>query len=202
MIQDVSPHGDYTFTDESFLSATEKWQILHDWQGFLLSGFKKLFFTRALYQFITQQCGLRTGQANQELYWTYHFDSEVIRLRVFLLHFVSPGNDQTWLTGSATDLKGALCEEVQRLYTPLDQVLQDLETKHEEMVQVWHDFALNCGFQNTGLPPQYQVSENTRNLLAYAAMIATGQQRPLTGLQAMFPFHRETLLQSVPIEIQ
>lgn len=195
---------EYAFTDEEYLSATEKWQLLHDWQHFMVSGFKKLFLTRTLYRFLTHQCGL-SAYYNQDRFWQYYFSAEIAHLKSLLSQFggdkvsVELGH-QLWLGDPAADLKAAMCREAERLYAPLSQVLQDLEHRYEEMVAVWHEFAVNSGIQEASLPPNYIVSENTRNLLAYAAYIALKQQRPLTGLQLMFPFHHQSLLQPIPVE--
>ena len=55
------------------------------------------------------------------------------------------------------------------------------------MVQVWEEFALtNAGLTNLTLPPAYQISENTRNLLAFAIQIAL-KHPPLRALQLQFP---------------
>jgi hypothetical protein len=187
----------YTFSDEAYLSATEKWQLLYDWQQFMLSGFKKLFFTRALYRFLSRW--KFTAHYNQERFWHYYFNAEATHLKEFLAELLN-AHPQLSPPGSAADLKAAIRQETGRLYAPLSQVLQDLEYKHEEMMAAWHEFALNAGIQDAALPPSYIVSENTRNLLAYAAYIALKQQRPLTGLQLMFPFHHQSLLQPVLVE--
>ena len=85
------------------------------------------------------------------------------------------------------------------LYTPIIQVLEDLEIKHQEMITAWHDFAQSANITDAALPPHYQISENTRNLLAYATQIALKHQRPLTGLQLMFPLEYQPLLKPVPV---
>lgn len=182
---------EYTFTDEEFITAAEKWQILHDWQRFLGSGFKKLFFSRALYHFLTQLCGL-SSHTNPDRFWHFFCNAEPHNLAALLNQF---GGDQrhaelgnrVWLATPAADLKAAMCREAERLYVPLNQVLQDLAYKHEELVAAWHHFAQAAQLQEVPLPPHYRVSENTRNLLAYAAQIALTQPRPLAGLQLRFP---------------
>lgn len=69
---------------------------------------------------------------------------------------------------------------------PLSQILQDLEIKHTELIAAWQQFALAANITGATLPPAYQVSENIRNLLAYAANIALKHQHALIGLQLRF----------------
>ena len=182
----------YTFIDEGErLSTAYKWQVLSDWQRFIYNGFKKLFFTGDLYRFLTAECGF-IARYNLEYFWVYYFNSEVIHLRAFLNQFggtrVSVDfNTPAWSGGPATDLKQAMCQETVTLYTPLTQVLDDLEFKHAEIGRVWREFALASGIPDPGFPPHYRISENSRNLLAYAASIAISQARPLQALQFRFP---------------
>ncbi len=198
---------EYDFNDEAHLdlAASQKRQILRDWQRFMQSGFKKLFFTRSLYRFLIHRCGF-SAHYNQERFWSYHFDAEISRLKALLAQFGGDNfslefGNQMWLADPAADLKAAMCWEASRLYDPFDQVLLDLEHKHEEMIIAWREFALNSGIREVNLPPAYTVSENTRNLLAYAAQIALREQGyPLVGLQLIFPtHHHQTLLQPVPV---
>jgi hypothetical protein len=188
------------FTDEPYLSATQKWQILYDWHRFMLSGFKQPFFTPGLYRFLVGWNLL--AHHNRERCWQTYFNADVTQLRQLLADLAS--SQPTALTAPAADLKGAMCRATELLYAPLSQVLQDLEYKHQEMITAWHQFALNSGIQDVTVPPTYTVSENTRNLLAYAAQIALtlGSQRPLSGLQLMFPLQQPALLSSVPVEIE
>ena len=119
---------------------------------------------------------------------------------------LSHKGNHLWLDDPAADLKEAMCREAWRLYAPLNQVLQDLEIKYEEMIAAWHDFAVAGNITDATLPPAYQISENTRHLLAYAAYIALRHQRPLTGLQLRLPLQPllppQQWLQSSPIEGQ
>jgi hypothetical protein len=206
----------YTFTAEKsvtvtgeetlLLSADEKEQLLLAWQRLLLSGFKNLFFTGPLYRFLVHHCHF-SAHRNREQFWNFYLNGSISRFRSFLAQFggdrvsAEQGN-HLWLNGPATDLKEAMCCEASRLYAPLSQVLQDLEIKHEEMIAAWHDFAVAANITAATLPPAYQVSENTRHLLAYAATIALRRQRPLTGLQLMFPPQPQPLLLPLPVEGQ
>lgn len=209
----------YVFVDEEYLSAGGKQQILTDWQRFMSSGFKKLFFTRDLYRFLHYECAF-VAHTNQETFWATYFNSDVKRLRLFLNQFGGNGHaaetgSRAWLDGPAIDLKRALCQETARLYQPMLQVLEDLELKHTELGRIWREFALRQVQDATqaaplqqsprptedatpnasqpdkgvdpGYPPHYLVSENARNLLAYAAYIALHSPPPLPGLQRQFP---------------
>jgi len=181
----------YPFVDEEYLSAAGKRQILADWQRFSASGFKKLFFTRELYRFLHHNCGF-TAHASQDGYWAYYFNAELIRLQAWLNQFGGSRrsvefNTHAWLGGPAADLKLAMCQELTRLYAPLSQVLEDLAVKHAELGRAWREFALSSGLPDPGYPPHYLVSENARNLLAYAATIARRKPQPLAGLQRQFP---------------
>lgn len=196
----ISNETEYTFRDEEFISATEKWHILADWQRFLLSGFKQLFFTRALYAHLTQHGGY-IAHYGQEQFWNIYFNSDLSRLRACLNQFggerqAAEGGGHHWLDGKAADLNTAMCIEAERIVVPLNQVLHDLEIKQVELVEAWRAFSVAAGISDVPLPTPYQVSENTRNLLAYAAQIALRQQRPLAGLQLRFPLE-ESLLQEV-----
>jgi hypothetical protein len=205
---------EYTFTAEKsvtvtgeetlLLSADEKEQLLLAWQRLLWSGFRNLFFTRPLYRFLIHHCHFSAHQ-NQEQFWNFYMNSSPARFRGFLAQF---GGDrrsaeqghQLWLAGPAADLKEAMCREAARLVTPLNQVLQDLEIKHEEMIDAWRHFAVAANITDAALPPAYQLSDNTRHLLAYAAEIALRRQRPLTGLQLRFPLQPPLWLSSLPVE--
>jgi hypothetical protein len=197
----------YAFVDEDYLAAAGKQQILADWQRFITSGFKKLFFTRDLYRFLHHGCDF-IAHTNQETFWAYYFNSDANRLRAFLNQFGGNGysaeyGSHAWLDNPAADLKGAMCQAMARLYAPLLQVLEDLELKHAELGRVWREFALRQALHQAqdatqdaalsgpvpdpGYPPHYLVSENARNLLAYAAAIALHRPQPLPGLQRRFP---------------
>jgi hypothetical protein len=207
---------EYTFTAEKsvtvtgeeslLLSADDKEQLLLAWQRLLLSGFKNLFFTGPLYRFLIHHCHF-SAHHHREQFWNFYMNSSISRFRDFLAQFgadrrsAEQGN-QLWLDGPAADLKEAMCREASRLYAPMSQVVQDLEIKHEEMVAVWHDFAVAANITAAILPPAYQVSENTRHLLAYAANIALRHQRPLAGLQLKFPLQPQLLLSPLPVEGQ
>ncbi len=190
------------FSDEGdYLTEAYKQRILEDWRRFLYGGFKKLFFTGDLFRCLINECRF-THRFNQEYFWVYHFSSEVQRMKGVLNQFGGNGRSADhgtldWLNGPAADLKHAMCAEASRLYTPLTQILTDLEHKHAELGQVWRDFALTSGLPDPGFPQHYLVSENSRNLLAYAAAIVAAEQSrpPLQGLQLDFsvPFLLETL---------
>ena len=178
------------FVEEDYLSAAGKRQILADWQRFSTGGFKKLFFTRDLYRFLHHNCGF-TAHTSQETFWGYTCNSEVGRLRAFLNQFGGNGlsaeyGTQAWLDGPAADLKQAMCQVMVHLYAPLLQVLEDLELKHAELGRAWREFAIASRVPDPSYPPHYLVSENTRNLLAYAAYIALHKPQPLPGLQRQF----------------
>jgi hypothetical protein len=181
----------YAFVDEEYLSAAGKRQILADWQRFITGGFKKLFFTRELYRFLRHNCGF-TAHTSQDGFWAYYFNAELLRLQAWLNQFGGNRrsvefNTHAWLGGPAADLKLAMCQEMTRLYAPLSQVLEDLAVKHAELGRAWREFALASGLPDPGYPPHYLVSENARNLLAYAAYIALHKPQPLQGLQRQFP---------------
>lgn len=180
----------YAFTDEEHYPAGAKWQLLGDWQRFLHSGFKQVCFVRPLYDFLYRNCGF-IAHFDQATFWATYFAAETWRLRRFLNQFA--GNRQSaeygttaWLGGPTADLKAAMCREAGLVYPAISQVLQDLEYRHEELGRVWHEFALASGLPDPGFPTHYLISENTCNLLAYAAQIALKQPPPLAGLQTQF----------------
>ena len=183
-------HGDI-FTNETSLSAAAKQQILADWRRFWIGGFKEQFFSNNLYGFLCQACSFGRKQDRSTFYQT-QFAAESLRLKIFMNQFAGDKRSAeygttAWLDGPASDLKQAMCREAERLYPPLSQVLDDLEFKHAELGRVWREFALNNGLPDPGYPPHYHISENARNLLAYAADIALRRGQPLQGLQVRFP---------------
>ncbi len=197
----ISNEENYPFTDEKsvavagttevVLSAADKWEVWQSWQCFVLSGFKKLFLTPPLYRFLT---GWKFSSQGGTLggFWHHYFNAEVVQLQAFLTELADP--NPLALNTPAADLKTAILDDIARLYAPLSQVLQDLAIKHQEMIAAWYDFAAAANIAEATLPPNYQISENTRNLLAYAAQIALKHQRPLSGLQMMFPLQPQPLL--------
>lgn len=169
----------YILADEEHLEAADKQQILQDWQRFMAGGFRQSCFTERLYDFLCHSCAFITRR-NRLTFWTTYFNAEAICLRLFLNQFGGNGrsvdyNTQAWLDGPAADLKQAMCQETARLYAPLLQVLEDLEQQHAELGRAWQAFAIASGVPDPGFPPHYVISENTRNLLAYAARIALDQ---------------------------
>lgn len=193
---------EYTFTAEKsvtvtgeetlLLSVDEKEQLLLAWQRLLLSGFKNLFFTDSLYRFLIHHCQF-SAHRHREQFWNFYLNGSISRFRGFLAQFgadrrsVEYGN-HLWLDGQAADLKEAMCREASRLYAPLNQVLQDLEIKYEEMIAAWHDFA---------------VAGNITDATFY---IALRHQRPLTGFQLRLPLQPllppKQWLQPSPVEGQ
>jgi hypothetical protein len=182
------------FSDEQYLTSTEKQHILYDWQRFIRSGFQKLFFTNHLHNFLHQYCAF-TAHPNREGFWHTFFNAEIFALRALTGQF--GGNrlsveyhTAAWLDGPGGDLKAAMCQEMSQVYDALTQVLDDLEAKYRQMIQVWEEFALanapRLDLSHLALPPSYQISENTRNLLAFAIQIALKPPR-LRALQLQFP---------------
>ncbi|MCP4368344.1 MAG: hypothetical protein GY797_09590 [Deltaproteobacteria bacterium] len=184
------------FFDEEGLTAEMKSRLLEDWQRFVFGGFKHLFFTPDLHRFLMHQCGF-SGRFNQESFWGFHFDSKIGRLLAFLNQFGGDYysveyRDLAWLAEGCTalDLKAAMCLEMARVYTPFSQVLQDLEFKHLEIIQVWEEFAGLAQIEGIPAPPtRYHISENVRNLLRFAAEIALKKEQRLFGVQQAFPFY-------------
>lgn len=178
-------NSQYTFADEEYLEAADKQQILADWRRFIASGFRKSCFTERLYDFLCNSCAF-IARRNRSIFWAAYFNGETIRLRLFLNQFGGNRNSvdyntEAWLDGPASDLKQAMCREVARLYTPLLRVLEDLELKHTDLGRAWQKFALDSGIPDPGYPPYYVISENTRNLLAYAARVTRLPQTISTG---------------------
>jgi hypothetical protein len=171
--------GQPTFADEAHLDAADKQQILQDWQRFMTGGFRQCCFTQRLYDFLGHSCAF-IARRNRLTFWATYFNAETICLQLFLNQFGGNGrsvdyNTHTWLDGPAADLKQAMCRETARLYAPLLQVLEDLEQQHAELGRAWQAFAITSGVPDPGFPPHYLISENARNLLAYAARIALDQ---------------------------
>jgi hypothetical protein len=191
--------GPYPFADEPELSAIEKEQLLADWQRFWANGFKQSYFTERLYRSLISLCSF-TAHRDRDTFWRFYCDADLLRLKLLMAQFAADRRSAeygttAWLDGPAADLKQAMCAQAARLYEPLSQVLEDLAFKHAELGQAWRQFALQAGLPDPGFPAAYQVGENTRNLLAYAAHIALHNVKPLSGLQYRFPappFYQET----------
>jgi hypothetical protein len=189
--QSLTTQEKYRFSDEPQLPVDQKQDILYEWQRFVRSGFRDIFFTDRLYRFLSGYAGFIAHQ-NRKIFWNYYFNSDIFRLRALINQFsgsLVAAETQTtaWLDGPAADLKRAMCTEMQPISAPVIQVLDDLEYKHQEMVRVWGEFAAaNVGPINLALPPVYQIGENTRNLLAFAIQIALNHP-PLRALQLQFP---------------
>ena len=180
----------YPLTGDRYFAVAEKEQILADWQRFIHSGFKQLFFSRPLYRFLHLYCGF-TAHFNQANFWAVYFNAEISHTTALLNQFGGDGRSvecgtTAWLNEPVADLKQALCRETDFIMAPVLQVLTDLEYRHAEMGRLWRDFAGEAGLE-AGFPAEYQVSRNTRSLLAYALAIARQQQSPLRSLQIRFP---------------
>lgn len=185
----------YAFTKEPHLAVAAKQDLLYDWRRFIRSGFREIFFTDRLYRFLSNHAGF-IAHHNRRTFWNYYFNSDIYRLLSFTNQFggnlvAAETQITNWINGPAMDLKTAMCAEMQQIYGAINQVLADLQYKHQEMVAVWEDFALaNAGLTNLSLPSTYQIGENTRNLLAFAVQI-TLRQPPLRALQMQFPLFKK-----------
>lgn len=199
----------YSFTDEQHLPANLKWQVLNDWRWFIQNGFAWQFFTPNIYKFLWGYCRF-APQDSQQHFWFYYFHSDPQRLGAFLNQF---GGDKLsvevvtyeWLSGAATDLKQAMCQEMARVYEPVMQILTDLESNHNYLAGLWFNFAQQAGFKTLTNFPAFTIGENAHNLIAYAVMIALNTTPPIKGLQLMFPqfavpqpgYSHDTVLQTV-----
>jgi len=182
----------YTLTDEALFPAAAKVAVLQDWQRFIHSGFKKIFFTEALWRTLHTSCGFM-AHYGRERFWRYYFDeAEIGRLRALVDQFggdrrAAEGGDHSWLGGPAADLKESMCQEMVLVYEPITTLLDDLVRQHNQLIAAWHEFARQADLPEMVLPAGYAVGENTRNLLAYAIQIALHKKRALAGLQLRFP---------------
>lgn len=64
------------FSDEQFLSASEKTKIYNTWVRFLKSNFKKGNFTGSLYEHLHLHCGFIAHYSRDGFYQTYFVDAE------------------------------------------------------------------------------------------------------------------------------
>jgi len=180
----------YALRGDRQYTAAEKAQILADWQRFCHSGFRQLFFSRSLYQFLHLYCDF-TAHFNQANFWAVYFNGEMAALQALLNQFggdrrAAESGTTAWLNEPAADLKQALCRETTTIIDPVRQVLLELEERHADMARRWQEFARQAGLA-AGFPATYQISRNIRHLLAYALAIARQQQTPLQSLQVHFP---------------
>jgi hypothetical protein len=196
IIQKFINRGETFFDEDNLMKAEAKVCLIEDWQRFVFGGFKHLVFTQDLYRFLIHQCGF-SARYNQESFWGFYFNSEISNLLAFLKQFgedyySAEYRDLAWMDEgrAALDLKAAMCVEMAKVYTAFCQVLQDLEFKHLEIIQAWESFAKQANIVGVPAPPtKYHISENVRNLLAFAAEIALKKEQRLDGVQQMLPFH-------------
>lgn len=190
----LNPHVlPYFLADEPGLPAVGKAQILAEWQRFIHSGFKQLFFSRNLYRFL-QRYGGFAAHFNQATCWACYFNADIGRLAAFLDQFggsrcSAEQGTTAWLDGPAADLKEAMCQEMTLASSVARQLLADLEQQHLALAQTWQAFALEADLAPGQLPAAYRVTENTRTLLAYAIGIALRRPNLLQTLQITFPTH-------------
>lgn len=171
-------NGNSLLVDEPpYLSSMQKWKIFSDWSEFIGSGFQFQKFSADLYQYLVQYCGLGRGCQNQVAFWAHYLDSEVDKLRL-LLHQFGTGvgaetGTSTWLGSPTQDLKDLMRQRLGLVYMAMLQTLEDLEFRHDEMIQAWANFAAQNGISLTNvLAPRYRVSVNTRDMLAFSGRIA------------------------------
>jgi len=171
--------GHSLLTDEPpYLTSMEKWKIFADWNEFVGSGFQFAKFSVELYQVLVQYCGFIKGYPNLVAFWTYYFDSEVDRLRLFMHQFATGVGAETgtptWLNLPFQDLKDLMRQRLGVVYTALLQTLDDIDYAHEKLVGAWTTFAAHNGLSLTNIAaPRCQVSSNTRALLAVSDRIAS-----------------------------
>jgi hypothetical protein len=183
-----------------YLTSMEKWRIFSAWNGFISSGFEFKEFSVELYQFLVQHCGFVKGYQNQALFWTHYFDGDIDALRLFLHQFGTGVSAETgtttWLGPPNQDLKELMRQRSGLVYTALLQMLDDVEYRHQEMVQAWASFASQNGLALTNITaPRYRVSANTRDLLAFTGRIALlYSQRQPEPQPDPFPVYHQQLV--------
>lgn len=194
-----NPHsGNSLLVDEPpYLSSMQKWKIFSDWSEFIGSGFQFQKFSADLYQYLVQYCGLGRGCQNQMAFWVHYFDSEVDKLRLFLHQFGTgvgaETGTSTWLSSPTQDLKNLMMQRLGLVYMALLQSLEDLEFRHDEMIQAWASFATQNGISLTNVrAPGYRASVNTRDMLAFSGRIALlySQQQPEPTDIALFGYYQ------------
>jgi hypothetical protein len=118
----------YVFTDERFMAASEKWQVLNAWKRFIRSGFRYSQFSQALYRHLIQHASF-IAHYNRYGFWSHYFDADPENLYAFLNQF---GGDRQsveyggtwWLGGPAgADLNQAMCSEMGITFEALVSVL-------------------------------------------------------------------------------
>lgn len=113
------------FSDEAPLSAAEKESIRRDWRSFIQNGFRWADFTPRLYRHLIQAASF-IAHFDRRGFWSIYFEHTGPRLLAFLNQF---GGDyqsaelggRFWLEhGSGTDLKRAMCAEMEAIKTRLN----------------------------------------------------------------------------------
>ena len=86
VLKEVHPFTDdkaVTGAETLLLSAGDKQQVLQAWQGFVLSGFERLWFEEALHRFMVEHCHFRSTR-NRTEFWELYFNSGLRRLLALL----------------------------------------------------------------------------------------------------------------------
>jgi hypothetical protein len=118
----------YTFGDERFMTADEKWRVLNAWKRFIRNGFQYAHFTEALYRHLHLHCAF-SAKNNRYGFWIFYCASELQDFYRFLDQF--GGSRQSaelgarwWLDGpTGADLNQAMCSEMEIVFEALTSAL-------------------------------------------------------------------------------
>ena len=115
------------FSNEQYMPAWKKEQILSDWQRFIRGGFRFRHFSPELYEHLTLNCSFQ-AHSSRRRFWEDYFDSKADALAVFMNQF--GGSKVTaetrwvdWRGGSAADLKEAMSRAAEAVWPTFEQRL-------------------------------------------------------------------------------
>ncbi len=146
------------FTSERYISAGEKNIVLAGWSRFIRNGFREVDFSEALYKLLTLHCSF-IAHTDRRRFYERFFADNAAALAVFMNQF---GGTKVaaetlwveWRSGTAHDLKEAMCEDATTLFPAFERVLAEYaREKYEE--EKWHE----ARKQTAELPQQMQGSE-------------------------------------------
>ena len=146
------------FTDEQYMSAGEKAVVLADWSRFIKNGFRDVDFTVALYKHLTLHCSF-IAHTDRLRFHEFDFADTTAALSAFMNQFggskiAVETHWQEWRSGTASDLKEAMCAEATEFFPTFERVVGEYALERYE-AEKWGD----AGEKAAELPQRMQNAE-------------------------------------------